>query len=57
MTSPAQSIGPGELDVELSEFLYHDVDSVPVCYYQAGKSAFRLALEALHVRDFSGGRA
>lgn len=42
-----------DLDVELSEFLDHDVDSDPRCDYQAGKSAFRSALEGLRVADLS----
>src|SRR4051812_19492010 len=46
-----------EFDLELSEFLYHDVNSFPLCYYQAGKSAFRSALEMWHKRDLSSGIA
>jgi hypothetical protein len=42
-----------EFDVVLSHFIYHHTDSAPLCYYQAGKSAFRSALEAWRTRDLS----
>jgi L-alanine-DL-glutamate epimerase-like enolase superfamily enzyme len=35
-----------ELDVTLSEFLYHDVDSSPQIYRHAAGSAFRAAFDA-----------
>jgi hypothetical protein len=34
-----------------SNFLLHPVDSNPKCYYQAGRSALRAALEAIKVKD------
>lgn len=40
-----------QFDVQLSKFLYHAVDIHPKCYFQAGKSAYRAALEAWQVRD------
>jgi hypothetical protein len=42
-----------EFDVVLSDFVVHPVDSVTRCYYQAGKSAFRSALEAWKTGDLS----
>jgi hypothetical protein len=44
-----------EFDVVLSHFVDHPVDSFPPCYYQAGKSAFRSALEAWEIRDLTPG--
>src|SRR5690348_14354539 len=49
----AYGIRLGDFDLELSEFLYHDVDSFSLLYYQAGKSAFRSALEMWRTRDLS----
>ena len=46
-----QGIELSEFDVELSSFLVHDVDSAPLCYFQAGKSAFRAALEMWFMKD------
>lgn len=40
-------------DVVVRHFIYHPVDSAPICYYQAGKSAFRSALEAWATRDLT----
>jgi hypothetical protein len=42
-------------DVVLDHFIYHPADSAPFCYYQAGKSAFRSAIEAWSTRDLSVG--
>jgi hypothetical protein len=35
-----------ELDVQLTDFVYHDVDSWGGCYYGAARSAFRSAWDA-----------
>ena len=40
-----------DVDIELSRFLVHDVDSSPLCYLQAAKSALRSALEMWLLRD------
>jgi hypothetical protein len=37
-----------EVDVEVSYFAYHTVDSPPSIYYGAARSAFRSAWEAWH---------
>jgi hypothetical protein len=50
-----QEITLCQYDVVLSDFLVHDTDSAPVCYFQAGRSAFRSAIEALLRRDLSSG--
>jgi hypothetical protein len=38
-------------DIVVSNFLYHPIDSSTKCYYQAGRIAFRAALEAWKIRD------
>ncbi len=40
-----------QLDIRLDHFVFHAVDSHPRCYEQAGRSAFRSALESLLARD------
>ncbi len=42
-----------DFDVQLSDFLFHDVDSHPRIYHQAAKSAFRAALEAWQTKDLA----
>jgi hypothetical protein len=42
-----------DVDIELSHFLVHDVDSAPICYFQAAKSALRSALEMWSLKDLS----
>ena len=44
---------PGECEIVLDRFVYHPVDSHPRVYHQAGRSAFRSALEAFRCRDVS----
>jgi hypothetical protein len=39
------------VDIELSRFLFNEVDSRKECYYQAAKSAFRTALEMWFLKD------
>lgn len=45
------SIDLSGCNLVLSNFLYHPIDSFTQCYYQAGRSAFRAALEARKIRD------
>lgn len=40
-----------QLDVKLDRFVFHAVDSAPICYAQAARSAFRSALESLQMED------
>src|SRR5262245_42912827 len=45
------NINLDDLDIDLSRFLLHAVDSYPKCYYQAAKSAFRTAVEMWFLKD------
>ena len=47
----ANGIRLEEFDIVLSHFVHHPTDSLTRCYYQAGKSAFRSAIEAWRTRD------
>lgn len=40
-----------QFDIKLHRFIYNPVDSAPAVYVQAGRSAFRSALEALRTSD------
>ena len=40
-----------QFDIKLHRFIYHDVDSRESVYLQAGRSAFKSALEALRTSD------
>ncbi len=44
---------PGECEIVLDRFVYHPVDSGPRVYRQAGRGAFRSALEAFRCREIS----
>jgi hypothetical protein len=50
-----ETVNLDDVDIELSSFLIHDVDSAPRCYYQAAKSAFRSALEMWSLKDLGEG--
>jgi hypothetical protein len=45
------SVEIAQFDIKLHLFLYHPVDSSPRIYLQAGRSAFRSALEVMRHRD------
>ena len=46
-------IEPGKCEIVLDRFVYHPVDSDPRVYRQAGRSAFRSALEAFRCCEIS----